>query len=143
MTVVGLPGPSPATRGRQWFGFVVLVAVAFVALIVGVIAVAMPKPCGGTMLESGCGKPTPDVTSPVDGVVIEVDSAGLGDVRGFTLRPGNSPFSFSFVLGTLENATEFSPSHLAEHQVSSEPIRAWFRIEGDERVVYRLEDAPE
>jgi hypothetical protein len=86
--------------------------------------------------------PTPDVTSPIDGVVIAVDSAGLGDVRGFTLRPGSSPFSFGFVLGTLENATEFSPSHLAEHQASSEPIRVWFRVEGGERVVYRLEDAP-
>jgi hypothetical protein len=84
--------------------------------------------------------PTPDVASPVDGVVIVVDSSGLSDVRGFTLRTSGG-FAFTFVLGALENAADFSPSHLAEHQVSSEPIRAWFRTEGGERVVYRLEDA--
>jgi len=85
--------------------------------------------------------PTPDVASPVDGVVIAVDASGLSDVRGFTLRTSGG-FAFTFALGALENAADFSPSHLAEHQVSSEPVRAWFRVEGDERVVYRLEDAP-
>jgi hypothetical protein len=85
---------------------------------------------------------TPDVTSPVDGIVLSVDSAGLGDVRGFTLRPNGSETGFGFVLGDLENAAEFSPSHLAEHQASSTPIRVYFRVEGGERVVYRLEDAP-
>ena len=84
--------------------------------------------------------PTPDVASPVEGVVIAVDASGLSDVRGFTLRTSGG-FAFTFVLGQLENAAEFSPSHLAEHQVSSEPIRAWFRVEVGELVVYRLEDA--
>jgi hypothetical protein len=91
--------------------------------------------------QSPASPPTPDVRSPVDGVVIAVDSAGLSDVRGFTLR-SDGGLAFTFVLGRLENATEFSPSHLAEHQASSEPIRVWFRVEGGERVVYRLEDAP-
>jgi hypothetical protein len=85
---------------------------------------------------------TPDIASPVDGIVLSVDSAGLGDVRGFTLRPNGSGTGFGFVLGDLENATEFSPSHLAEHQASSSPVRVYFRVDGDERVVYRLEDAP-
>ncbi|MCI0344209.1 MAG: hypothetical protein L0221_02035 [Chloroflexi bacterium] len=88
--------------------------------------------------------PTPFVTSPVEGVVIAVDSAGLGDVRGFTLRPTSVPFAFSFVIGTLENAAEFSPGHLAEHQATSEPVRVYFRRTDDgEHVVYRLEDASE
>lgn len=86
---------------------------------------------------------TPDVQSPVDGVVIAVDAVSLTDVRGFTLRPTNGGgFSFVFKLGPLENATEFSPSHLKEHQASSEPIRVWFRVENGEHVAYRIEDAP-
>ena len=86
--------------------------------------------------------PTPDRgLARRDGVVIAVDASGLADVRGFTLRTSGG-FAFTFVLGTLENAADFSPSHLAEHQVSSEPIRAWFRVASGERVVYRLEDAP-
>ena len=84
--------------------------------------------------------PTPDVASPVDGVVIAVDSAGLSDVRGFTLRTSGG-FAFTFRLGALENATEFPPGHLAEHQATSSPVRVWFRLEGGVRVAYRLEDA--
>ena len=85
--------------------------------------------------------PTPGITSPVEGVVFSVDTAGLGEVRGFTLRPTNSPFSFSFGLGTLENPTEFPPSHLAEHQATSQPVRVYFRTENGIHTVYRLEDA--
>ena len=94
---------------------------------------------------AGCGPtsppPTPDVPSPAEGVVVAVDSSGLTDVRGFTLRT-SSGFTFDFRLGPLENAAEFSPSHLAEHMATSAPVRAWFRVANGERVVYRLEDAP-
>jgi len=99
-------------------------------------------------LAAGCAgpepfvPPTPSITSPVDGVVLSVDSAGLGDVRGFTLRPTSSPFAFNFTLGTLENPTEFPPGHLAEHLASSQPVRVYFRrSENGEHIVYRLEDA--
>jgi hypothetical protein len=85
--------------------------------------------------------PTPDVASPVDGVVVAVDASGLSDVRGFTLRT-SSGFAFGFRLGPIENATQFPPGHLAEHMASSAPVRVSFRVEGGERVVYRLEDAP-
>jgi hypothetical protein len=49
--------------------------------------------------------------------------------------------SFTFVVGTLENAAEFPPGHLAEHLASSEPVRAYFREANGKRVVHRLEDA--
>ena len=94
-----------------------------------------------------CGEPTklsptPGIASPVDGVIIALDSAGLGDVRGFTLRPSSGPFAFNFKLGTLENPTEFPPGHVAEHLASSEPVRVYFhRSENGEHIVYRLEDA--
>jgi hypothetical protein len=84
--------------------------------------------------------PTPDVSSPVDGVIVSVDASSLSDVRGFVLRTSGG-FAFDFALGRLENAGEFSPGHLAEHLLTSEPVRAFFRIEGGKRVVYRLEDA--
>lgn len=100
------------------------------------------------LLAAGCRQPiaasppppTPGLASPVEGVVTSVDAAGLVDVRAFTLRPTNSPFSFGFVLGTLENPTEFPPSHLAEHQATSQPVRVFFRSENGVHTVYRLED---
>lgn len=85
--------------------------------------------------------PTPDVSSPVVGVIIAVDSAGLAAVRSFTLRPSGSPFAFRFRLGELENGAEFPPGHLGEHLASSEPVRVWFRREGGDLVAYRIEDA--
>jgi hypothetical protein len=86
-------------------------------------------------------QPTPDIASPVDGIVVAVDASGLTNVRGFTLR-ASSGSAFGFTLGPLENATQFPPAHLAEHMASSSPVRVYFRVENGERVAYRLEDAP-
>ncbi|HJP87707.1 MAG TPA: hypothetical protein VJ850_01575 [Candidatus Limnocylindrales bacterium] len=83
---------------------------------------------------------TPALVSPVDGVVISVDAVSLTDVRGFTLR-SSAGLTYDFKLGDLENATDFSPSHLKEHQATSVPIRVWFQLVKGDRVVYRLEDA--
>lgn len=82
----------------------------------------------------------PPDTSSVEGVIVAVDSAGLGDVRGFTLRQVGGE-TIDFRLGELENATDFPPGHLAEHQATAEPVRVWFRLEGAERFAVRLEDA--
>jgi hypothetical protein len=86
-----------------------------------------------------CTRPAPPPSSPLEGVIVAVDSAGLGDVRGFDLRVQGGVYPLT--LGPLENATEFPPGHLAEHLASSEPVRAYFRESNGERVVYRLEDA--
>lgn len=101
------------------------------AALFAVVALAACGPGAGA---------TPDVQSPVDGVVVAVDAASLTDVRGFTLRTSVGA-SFDFRLAALENATSFSPSHLKEHQATSEPIRVWFRIDSGDRVAYRIEDA--
>lgn len=94
-----------------------------------------------TLLACGPGPATtPTIASPLDGVVVAVDAVSLTDVRGFTVQVGM--WTVDFKLGPLENATQFSPSHLKEHQASSEPIRVWFRVENGDRVAYRIEDAP-
>jgi hypothetical protein len=80
--------------------------------------------------------------SPVDGIVVRVDAAGLADIHSFDLRIAGGTV-VTFRLGTLENPTGFSPSHLAVLQATSSPIRAWFRQDGSDLVVYRLEDVPD
>lgn len=75
------------------------------------------------------------------GVVIAVDRVSLGDVRGFTLRTTDGR-TVVFRIGALENAAQFAPGHLGEHQATSTPILVTYRLEGGENVAVRLEDAP-
>ena len=113
-----------------------LFAILFVAIVV-ITAIA-------AILFSETGIIDPDRpagTTDMTGVVVGVDSQGLADVRAFTLRrPGGELVEFS--LRELQNATEFAPSHLAEHQATAEPVRVWWRMEGVERLAIQLEDAP-
>jgi hypothetical protein len=111
----------------------IAVAASVLAAIAAALALAA---CGAN------GSPAPSLpSSPAEGVVVHVDSTGLGSVTGFTLRlAGGAKFVLS--LGTLENATQFSPGHLAQHETTGMPVRAWFVTSGGVPIVYRLEDAP-
>ena len=80
------------------------------------------------------------LVSPVQGVLTHVDSAGLAAVKGFTLltRDGQT---VAFKLGVLENGVDFPPGHLVEHMSTAEPVLVYFRTEGTDLIVYRIEDA--
>ena len=111
----------------------------FALVLVAVLAVT----AGAALLLSETSLLDPDGPPgppSVEGVIVSVDSAGLGDVRGFTLRQAGGE-TLDFHLGELENPTEFPPGHLAEHQATAEPVRVWYRLEGAERFAVRLEDA--
>ena len=110
---------------------------AAAVLVLAAVASAVALAACGTN-----GSPSPSLpASPIDGVVVHVDSTGLGNVTSFTLRlAGGATFVLS--LGTLENATQFAPGHLAEHETTGLPVRAWFVVSSGGPIVYRLEDAP-
>lgn len=78
--------------------------------------------------------------SPVTGVLTDITSAGLAQVSAFRIRLADGT-EVSFRIGVLENGAEFPPGHLAEHLASSAPVRVFFRVEGADLVVYRIEDA--
>ncbi len=85
--------------------------------------------------------PSPSApASPVEGVVTKIDATGLDKVNGFTIRTADGA-SLTFRIGTLENGAEFPPGHLKEHQATSSPVRVFFRPDGSDLVVYRIEDA--
>ncbi len=102
---------------------------------------------GGAALILG-GSPPPSQpsgppagTDAVVGVVVAVDSGGLTDVRGFTLRTTDGRL-LTFGLAELQNGVEFPPGHLAEHQLTASPVRVWYLLGGDPPQAIRLEDAP-
>lgn len=135
MTTGAAPDPT-RTTARQWGLFGTLGVAALLVLGAAVWTIVAPAGCA-------CSRPGPTLPpSPVVGVVVSVDSAGLGQVRGFELRVSGG-MTHAFVLGPLENATEFPPGHLAEHQASSEMVRAFYRMVDGVPTVYRLEDAPQ
>ncbi|HEV8490388.1 MAG TPA: hypothetical protein VGQ58_11435 [Candidatus Limnocylindrales bacterium] len=98
---------------------------AVVAL--AVVAIALAPRVGDERVETG--------------VVVAVDSAGLTDVRGFTLRTADGR-TLDFRIGRVQNPVQFPPAHLGVHLADGVPVRVTFEMEGDERVAIRLEDAP-
>jgi hypothetical protein len=111
---------------------------------IGVVAVLV---AGAVVLSSpgrACAAsdaPCPTLpASPLVGVVVSVDTPSLGKVNGFDLRLDDGSV-VTLKVGTLENPTQFSPSHLLAHEATSVPIRAFYRLENGVAVVYRLEDA--
>jgi hypothetical protein len=132
-----LAGPSSAVG--------LLIALALVVAACGgaaetpPAAAFTPPPRTSSSAEPSASEEVPG--SPIAGIVTAVDSAGLSQVKGFTLRTVGGE-DLKFVLGTLENGTEFPPGHLAEHMAAADPILVYFRPENGALVVYRLEDAP-
>jgi hypothetical protein len=93
-----------------------------------------------TATSAGSAGPTLVPESPIAGIVIAVDSQGLDDVRGFTLRSSTGD-ELEFKIGELENGDEFPPGHLTEHQAAASPVLVFFREENGELVAFRIEDA--
>jgi hypothetical protein len=81
-------------------------------------------------------------TSPVEGVVVRVETTGLNDFRGFQLRTDAGDVHV-FTLGRLENATEFPPNHLPEHMAAADRLRVSFEVVDGALVVYRIDHAYE
>jgi hypothetical protein len=129
------PGKEVPAGRRSFVPILALSAVVAFVLAVGAMAFLPGVACA-------CTPTIPTIpASPVDGVVVEIDSAGLDQVKGFTLRTPDGG-RVTFTLGSLENATEFPPGHLAEHRATSSPVRVFYRLEAGVPTVYRLEDAP-
>ena len=75
------------------------------------------------------------------GVVIAVDSSGLTDVRGFTIRADNGR-TVVFRIGVLENGAQFPPGHLLEHAATGVKVVVTYHVESGEDVAVRIDDAP-
>ena len=117
----------------------------FAAAIIGIVALTL----GATLLLGGSpltGNPSRTQAPPpgaisIDGVVVGVQSLALDQVTGFSVRTIDDG-TIDFVLGELDDGTQFPPGHLVEHQAGAIPVRIWFRTVDGENLAVRLEDAP-
>jgi hypothetical protein len=115
-------------------------AIALCAVVVVALAGCAPGDAASSHDHAGSGPPGV-LTSPVEGVPIDIEAEGFTEVTAFTLRTDDGR-QLRFLLGQLENPTKFPPTHLAEHLAASTRIVVYFRPEGSEQVAYRLDDAP-
>ena len=78
-----------------------------------------------------------------DGVVIDIDTEGLGQMRSFTLRTSDGE-SLDFVIagGVDLSGDGFPPDHLFQHMALTEGIAVAYEMRDGERVVTKLADAP-
>ena len=114
---------GPLTGQRRLL--VLLGAVALVVLLVVAATIVVGGP--GRQVETG--------------VVVAVQATSLSDVQGFSIRTADGR-TVDFRVGSLENASQFPPGHLAEHKVSLVPIRVTYVQQPDGLSAVRLEDAP-
>jgi len=121
----------------------VAIALAAAAVSCAPSATSTPGPAGSGSIGSplaetpGAGDPVP--ASPVTGILTGIQAAGLTQVTGFSLRTADGR-ELRFRIGILDNGAQFPPGHLAEHLATSSPVRVFFRVDGSDLVVYRLED---
>ena len=117
-------------RTRNLFAFALVFVIAATGGAAVLLGGAGGNPDGGSAN-----------TPSVSGVIVGVDSEGLDKVRGFSVRTADGT-TVAFIIGRLENGVTFPPGHLVEHQATAQPVRVWYRTEGETRVAIRLEDAP-
>jgi hypothetical protein len=113
------------TRNVLVLALVVLIAVAAAAAIVS----------------RGSGPDGSGAELSVTGVVAGIQSEGLDRVRSFSLRTDDGQ-TLEFDFGIVQNAAEFPPGHLAEHQATGQPVRVFYLQQGESRVAVRIDDAP-
>jgi hypothetical protein len=115
-------------------GVVAVAGIIIASLVLGVLVYAIHSGTAAAQLAH-----LPD--SPVEGVVVRIDSESLNDVNEVDILTPNGQ-KVTLGVGHLENALQFSPSHLAVHMATAQPILAFYRVEGGRPLIYRLEDAP-
>jgi len=96
-------------------------------------------PMALTLLLTGC---TP-ADQAVDGIVVDIDSEGLGRMRAFTLRTRDGESVTFDVAGPMDLSGEaFPPDHLHQHMALGEGVAVAYDVIDGRFVATRLVDAP-
>lgn len=91
-------------------------------------------------LLAGCGASDDQRAS---GLVVDIETLGLGRVQGFTLRTdAGELLEFTIDRGTQMTDGAWPPEHLQEHRATASGVAVVYRQQEGRRVVVRLDDAP-
>ena len=136
--------PKPGDRwvgpGLGAYRWVVAAIATFSVVVLVGAAVFLGAPLLACACSSVTAPPTGQPSSAVVGVVVAIDQVSLTQVNSFDLRTSDGK-TVRLKVGVLDNATQFSLSHLATHMATGVPIRASYLLVNGGPVVYHLEDA--
>lgn len=90
--------------------------------------------CGGSDASEGSVKDSFTAT----GVIVKIDSEGIGKVRGFTLKTSEGTLEVSI---DPDVAYEFPLDHLHEHLAASEPVECKLERRDGKLYAVTIEDA--
>ncbi|MFN2488592.1 MAG: hypothetical protein ABR529_02400 [Actinomycetota bacterium] len=99
-----------------------------------VILIAAAAACAGSSGASDDG----GAPEKLSGVVLEVRSEGLGDVRGFTLKSGDETYEVAI---DPDRDYSFPPAHLSDHLASGDPVRVELEARAGKLYATAIEDA--
>lgn len=86
---------------------------------------------------AACG-PAPQTAA---GFVVDVKSTSLTEIQSFTMRTQDGQ-ELVLKVGPLElDGGAFPAGHLRQHMALNQAVAVAYRVEGGERVAYRLADA--
>jgi hypothetical protein len=99
--------------------------------------------CLGIFVLSACGNDgvsSNNGSSPseLEGPIIDVESAGLGQISAFTLRSQDRTYEI-FIAEDVDYS--FPLDHLNEHRISGEPVVVELEERGDKLYALSIEDA--
>lgn len=90
----------------------------------------------------GCSSPAerpPAAPDQVAGVILDIDSQGLGDVTRFTLKDGDNTYEI-FIADDVDYGVPLG--HLHEHLTSNDPVAVELEERGDGKLyALSIEDA--
>jgi hypothetical protein len=101
-----------------------------------VIAALLLVACGDQAEPSS--DPTAQAPQEVTGVIVDIDSAGLGEVRSFELKSGDETFE---ILIDPQVDYGFNLGHLNEHLAGGQPVRVQIEERDGKLFARRIDDA--
>ncbi len=92
-----------------------------------------------SVVGAGCtGTPASTTPALVTGVVVEVESSGLGKVTGFVIKDGGRTYDIAIDRGVEYS---FPLDHLNGHRVSGAPVQVRLERRGRRLVALAIDDA--
>ena len=93
------------------------------------------------LISAGCGDNGDNGAVPPDeitGVILEIDSEGLGEVNSFRVKDGDDTYTVRI---DPEREYGFNLGHLHEHLQNAEPVKVELENRGDSLFAVAIEDA--